>query len=289
MAGRVRRTWTDKELSTLRNMSELNFTIDDMHEYLPDRTKPVIRAKLRSLGLSYDLRNHVWTEEEIEELESHWYDSGFSIAYFMKRFGVSRGAVFQQAYNLGLGQRKDCSYLSFSDLIDEMQVSRYQLYYWRRCGLVTKKSKARHELMVDSDDLLTFLKLHPNLYNASKISSDLFISEPDWLKEKRKLDYVCCTKKHKRYSQMEIDYIVLMFYNGKSNAEIAEIVHRSESAIENLLQRNDCHRQWMNQHELQILRNCDGQNISVFLEKLPLRSESKIRKKCKELGVKIVE
>lgn len=288
MAGRVRRTWTDKELSTLKNMSELNFTIDDMHEYLPTRTKPVIRAKLRTLGLSYDARNHVWTEEEIEELESHWYDSGFSISYFMKRFGVSRGAVFQQAYTLGLGLRKDCSYLSFPDLVDEMQVSKHQLYYWKRCGLITKKSKARHELMVNSDDLLEFLKLHPNLYDASKISPNLFISEPDWLKEKRISDYRSY-KKHRRYSDLEINYIILLFFNGKSNAEIAKTVNRSESAIENLLLRHGCYRQRLNQHELQILRNCDGQSISVFLEKLPLRSESKIRKKCKELGIKIID
>ena len=114
-----------------------------------------------------------------------------------------------------------------------MQVSHDRVSHWLKIGLVHKKNRSgKTKYLISQNDLLSFLKNHQDMFNASLISEYLFVDEPEWLQEKRKKDSAKYAKSNRLEYTNEEDKILLnMFNHGKSDTEIADVLNRTECGI----------------------------------------------------------
>ena len=169
-----------------------------------------------------------------------------------------------------------------------MNVSHNRVSNWLKLGLKYKKNRSgRTKYLISQEDLLDFLKEHQDMFNASEISEYLFINEPDWLVKKRRSDLEYYTDNLRfEYTNEEDKIIVSMFKQGKSNAEIARSLKRTESAIAGHLRVLDLSRGRYNDYEIEILKeNSRYLTLDELLVLLPLRTKKGLEYKCNALGL----
>lgn len=89
-------------------------------------------------------------------------------------------------------------------------------------------------LVVRQENLLDYLKKHPEDWNATKVTNDSLFYGLPWYKEKLKND-----KEESYYwTEYEMAQLRLLRYQGYSIREIAEQMNRSESSVKYKLYRN---------------------------------------------------
>lgn len=171
-----------------------------------------------------------------------------------------------------------------------MGVCRSTVIKWINDGLKATKSRARRECLIDSDDLLKYLKEHQDNFNADMMDDDLFYSIPEWLHKKKIEDHQNYRVKSgtDKYTNSEKQMIISMFKSGKSNVEIAKRMNRTETAIHVFLPKLGYIRRYYNDYEIEVLKEqASSHTLHELSELLPLRSEKSIKTKCKELNIKI--
>lgn len=285
--------WTKEEIEILKDLCEHNQTLNRIQKDLPGKTAAQIRSKCQRLNISFNKERKYWSVQELSEFREDWEDATISYTGLRKKYkNRSITALRSCASRLGLAERPhDESYLTISDIMSEMQVSKDRVRMWIRNGLKYHKSKIKPvKYLIDSDDLLLFLKEHPDFYDASKISDYLFCDEPEWLREKRRQDisdFRIRSKKSEYYSDQECKYIISMFKRGKSNAEIAKELNRTEYGIERMLSILGYSRRRYNDYEIEIIKNnYRTHTLDEIVEMLPLRTRSGVIAKCEQLKIK---
>lgn len=285
--------WTPQEIETLKSLCVQNKTLTQIQKSLPDKTATQIRAKCKSLKLEFNKKRKYWSDEEKKSFEDDWYDPTISYATLRKKYkNRSITALRSYASRLGLGERPiDDTYLTISDIMSEMQVSKDNVRMWIRNGLKHHKSHIKPvKYLIDPKDLLAFLEQHPDFYDASKVSKHIFHNEPAWFKEKRRKDaenFRTRSKKSEYYTDIECKQIIECFKRGQSNAEIAKRFNRTEYGIERILGILGYSRKRYNDYEIDIIKkHCDTHTINEIADMLPLRTKSGIIAKCEQLGIK---
>lgn len=288
----MRKNWSKYEIEKLEQLSKNNYSLEEMVEQLPDRTLNSVKLKLKKLGLTYRYTSNrsYWSESEKKQFTEDWYEQKYTIKGLCNKYNRSEGALKQQALRLGLGERRDYSALSTTQVMQGMGVCRSTVIKWINDGLKATKSRARREYLIDSDDLLKYLKEHQDNFNADMMDDDLFYSVPEWLHKKKIEDHQNYRVKSgtDKYTNSEKQMIISMFKSGKSNAEIAKRMNRTETAIKVLLPKLGYIRRYYNEYEIEILKEqASTHTIQELSELLPLRSERSIKEKCRELNIKI--
>lgn len=280
--------WTETRLNFLREHSYLKET--ELAQIL-NTTKGSIHQACRRYNIEINLDKKYWTPEEEICFKTDWGNESLSYKYLSKKYkNRSVTALKSKAKRLGLSKRQhNSSYLTIKDITTEMQVSKDRVRNWIKHGLKYHNSQIKpYKYLISQSDLLSFLEKHQNLFNASEISEYLFINEPEWLKEKRRNDRDKFVRKMGvRYTNSEKKTVEQLFKIGKSNADIAKTLNRTESGIERLLYEMNLSRKKYNSYEIDIIRNnADTKTIDEIVKMLPLRTKSGIISKCQQLHIK---
>lgn len=188
-----RKKWTEEEYQLLEKlvMSDKK-TPKEIAEIL-GRTEDAIIIKINRRGLQVQTNDkRFWTKEEETLLSDLWGTE--SLETIAKKLNRTVSSIKNKAFLLGLGSFKENNYngltiKEISDLfnvnIDIVSVS------WIGLGLkykVQKISKAKSYRYVEIKDLYEFLETNQNIWDSRNLEKNILGYEPEWLKQKRKLD-----------------------------------------------------------------------------------------------------
>lgn len=289
----MERIWTDDEKSRLAELCAQNKSLKRIMKEFPDKSESQIRTKCKNMHIEFNKKRKKWTEEELEQFKADWMNHSISNSRLRSKYkNRTLMALRACANRLGLPERPfDDSYLRIGDIMNEMQVPKDRVRSWIKQGLKYKKSHIMPvKYLIDPQDLLKFLKAHPDAYDASKVSKYIFHPEPKWLTEKRKKDAEGFKSKAKSaayYENDECEKIIALFKQGKSNKEIADALGRTEYGIERMLAILNLSRKHYNDYEIEILMKYhDKILLDDLVRMLPLRTRAGIISKCEQLHLK---
>lgn len=172
-----------------------------------------------------------WTKEEIEKLEN--LSGTYTVASIAKILGRSYIAVNNKIHRLGIS-----GFLGSTDLLTVNQVCQMLGIHYRtlQCKWERKGLKLLHKgnyVVIRQEELIRYMKEHPEDWNAYKIRDDTLFRKYNWYKEKKKTD------RPKKYfwTSGEIQKMQYLRHCGFSISEIAKKLGRSESSIKYKLYR----------------------------------------------------
>ena len=166
-----------------------------------------------------------WTQEELQILED--MISTYTVASIAKKLGRSFAAVNLKLNRMGMaGFEKSTDRLTMNQVCLMIGVqSRTVKKKWKDKGLrIIRKG---NYLTVRQEDLICYLKDHPEDWSAANIPDDSLIMAFPWYKEKKKQD----SKRQYYWTPEELSKLKYLRYQGYSIREIAEQMGRSESSI----------------------------------------------------------
>lgn len=209
----------------------------------------------------------------------------------MRTYQRPMSALSKRAREAGLRER--CYYkdgLTVDYICDNLHVDRQTVItsWIKNHGLPCKQAKkGRRQYIVKEEDLLAFLKEHTGMYDASLFDDYAFIREPDWLKAKRTHDRVHFPKNDKKdWSRSEEYTLERMFFDGRTDAEIATELRRSEDRVKERRCLLKFTRDRWNKRELLFLQeNSRYMTIEELAEKLPLRTVKAVEMKLVKSGL----
>ena len=287
--------WTEKDIAKLESLIKENHTKTEIADVL-GRTVASVQIKANRMGLQIfntsdntGNRGRTWTQKDVRLLKELWSDGAISKSKMETQLHRSWYSIRKKALQLELGPREyNTEYLSISTICKEMCVSHDRVSNWLKLGLKKRKNHSgKVKYLIDPDDLLVFLKNHQNIFNASLVSEYLFFDEPEWFIEKRKKDAKEYANSNRlEYTNDEDKRIVNMFMRGKSDAEIAKELNRTETGIKYHRMTLGLLRNRYSPEEIEILQKySDSKTLAELAKMLPLRSQKGIAYKCESLGI----
>lgn len=165
-----------------------------------------------------------WSKEELELLED--LTEKYPLDTVARKLGRTPNAVFLKRQRMGIGGYRDnTDMLTRNTLSQILGVENRTIQYWERKGL--KAIRKRPYVMYRHQDIIKYLRDHPDDWNATRVTDDTLFMQYDWFKEKRKTDI-----SHKyNWTQAEVKRMNYLRHEGYSIREIAEQMNRSESSI----------------------------------------------------------
>lgn len=184
----------------------------------------------------YARKNRHWTDEEDAQLQETWGRREVNmIAGFMKRTPKS---IEKRARQLRLGSGHDADgKLSFNKLLKILKpTSAYDqvIKTLKRCGLpiVEKKYRGRTVRMIDIEKFWKWAEQNKGEINWSKVEPNILGVEPDWVAERRRVDFREYSRGQQRaWTSAEEGYLKQLVTEGKSMAEITRRLNRTANAI----------------------------------------------------------
>ena len=190
-----------------------------------------------------DRKNRKWTPGEIEYLKDRWgTDTPNQIA---KELGRTTTAIIVKSKVLSLGSFLDNSeYLNSFQITQLMGIDSHVIKRtWKNHGFKMRKRRIRGNKqfeVITLEEFVKWLKEHQELWDSRKIPEYGLGTEPEWLKEKRRLDELLPAKSRgTKYTPAEDNKLVMMCRMGKTQAEIAAALGRTESSVNARVQRLD--------------------------------------------------
>lgn len=173
-----------------------------------------------------------WDEEELALLEE--LSGKISLDNLAKRLCRSKDAVYTKRQRMGIG-----GYLKNSDLLSRNTVAQIMgvdgkaLLYWERNGL-----KSQHKgiyWMYGQRELVAFLRDHPDLWNAKKVTDTTIFAGQQWFLDKRKND----PETRYFWDPNKAGEVRYLRQRGYTVPQIAEKTGKTESSIKYLLYTKD--------------------------------------------------
>ena len=165
-----------------------------------------------------------WSQEELIRLEE--LTETYPLATVARKLNRSENAVFLKRQRLGIG-----GFIANTDMLTRNTLSRIlgvenrTIQYWERKGL--KSVRKNPYVMYRQQDIIRYMKEHPEDWNAARVTDDTLFMQYPWFKEKRKNDI-----SHKyNWTQTEVSQMKMLRKQGFTIREIAEKMNRSESSI----------------------------------------------------------
>lgn len=184
-----------------------------------------------------------WTSEELELLKMLWGER--TIPQIAKRLKRSVNGIKVKAYRIGLGGQTESGGLMPARKVAElMGVDLHTVtdYWIPTLGLKAKKEvmfTERKYTLIKFDDLIVFLKAHPDVWDSRRVDFYAFGEEPEWLTKKREADKQIPKRKFQLWTQFEDAQAINMFKKGLTYAEIGKELNRSASSVEHRIHRLD--------------------------------------------------
>lgn len=280
--------WREQDVLELRRLVNEGYNVEQLAKHF-NRTEMAITIKVNRIGEQLKEPNRTWLPEEEKQFKEDWNNPELSISKLKKKYNRTWFGLRKRALILELGPRSyNDLYLNIETICEEMQVSRDRVSSWIKKGLKVKKNRSgKTRKVIDVNDLLDFLEKHQDLFKANKISEYLFVEEPQWLIDKRKVDKQINDEKNRLpYTNNEDKMIQNMFIMGKTDKEIAENLHRTEEGIKSRRRILNLIKREYQEYEIDILKKYSKyKTIEELAKMLPLRKPKGIAYKCEQLGL----
>lgn len=184
----------------------------------------------------------MWTQEDIECLREHWGCIGGKAA-LAKRLGRSVNAINVRAGLLHLGPWLEGGEAVLLKHIVQSVTGEYEssawAYHakrWVREGLpaVGRRVEAKRFRVIKIETFWRWAKAHRDMLDFSRFEEGSLGPEPEWAKEKRKIDRAnlrCVETRQSEWSVEEMHLLRGLCERGATWAEIERALHRSKSGI----------------------------------------------------------
>lgn len=183
--------------------------------------------------------NRTWTKEEVEYFKEKW--GNVSIPILAKKLNRSVNAVKLKAGRLNLGPMlENGAYVTLNQLAIALTGGNFSSYCkksWienRGMPVHSKKVIKNTFKIVYLDEFWKWAEKNRSFLDFSKMEPLTLGKEPAWVNEQRKKDYKSNALQRKdRWMPYEDDKLRYLLKQQKYGyAEVAEILHRSEGAIQ---------------------------------------------------------
>jgi len=164
-------TWTPEQDRFLKaNYGKLQFK--EIAEILG---KPVssISMRVTRLNIPRTIKEPTWTQNDIQFLRQNW--GKFSIRSLASRLHRTGNSIMVKSKRLKLGPIQDKSLFSKREIAELLHVDHRKVDQWLKQGLKSKLAptsreygKSRNILQVKPQDLVDFLRDHPDQWDARK-------------------------------------------------------------------------------------------------------------------------
>ena len=229
--------WTEKEIEQLKKLSEKydKGTIAD----IMGKTENAIYLKARRLHITLIQSRRKWKKEEERTLQTLW--GKIPIEIIAKQLKRTVFSIKVKAVRMKIGPMICNNYekLMVSDISELLNVSRDRITTtWVKLGLRLEKlelTKNKSYYTITLENLLDFLKNNQNEWDSRSVLPNMLGEEPEWLLEKRKRDIIENPLWYRKWNEDEIKEVEDLFKNGKTYAEIATMIDRTEWAVANVL------------------------------------------------------
>ncbi len=188
-----RKKWTDEEYKLLEKLTMNDKKTPKEIAEILGRTEDAIILKISRRGLQIQTNDkRFWTKEEETLLSDLWGTESFET--IAKKLNRTVSSIKNKAFLLGLGSVIESNYngLTIKDISDLLDVNINTVSVgWIGLGLkykVQKISKSKSYRYVEIKDLYEFLEANQNIWDSRNLEKNILGSEPEWLKEKRRLD-----------------------------------------------------------------------------------------------------
>lgn len=188
-----RKKWTEEEYKLLEKLTMVDKKNPKEIAKILGRTEDAIIIKINRSGLQIQTNDkRFWTEEEEILLSDLWGSESFET--IAKKLNRTVSSIKNKAFLLGLGSAIENNYrgLTIKDISDLLGVNINKVSIgWVGLGLkykVQKISKSKSYRYVEIKDLYEFLEANQNIWDSRNLEKNILGAEPEWLKEKRKLD-----------------------------------------------------------------------------------------------------
>lgn len=237
--------WPDEEIELLRKLANTD-KIEDIAKKL-NKTNNAVYLKAKRLGIVLAKSPRTWAKEDKQYLKENWGQiSTDTIAKKLKR---KHTAIMQQAHKMKLGSLyKITDNISLSDFCAYTGISRDRITRTlinQGFPLETQRLTPKRKIYtINIEKVLEWMEKHQDLFDGSKVSEDLFIPEPKWLKEKRRNDRtnkvnINYQVKKTQWTENDISLAISLLTMGYTQDKIAERLNRSKLAVQVMLSKHD--------------------------------------------------
>ena len=182
-------------------------------------------------------RGRPWTQEEVEYLTDNWGE--IPTPYIAKKLNRSNKGIIQKANKLGLKRfcHSGTDYITVSQLSKAMgRKGAYSEYCQKleRAGCPIKKMLMINKKVriVKLKDFWKWAEKHKNILNFSKLEEWALGEEPEWVAERRKIDFYEKPKNPRLWTTDEKKYLIHLLKQYKyTYDEIAAKLNRTERAV----------------------------------------------------------
>ena len=230
----MRHRWTPEEIERLKEMAAQRATVAEMAAAL-GRSETAVSVFLKKHRIRRSGSNTLSSQREERTFREDWNDADMSKARLLKKYGRTWTALRQKARKLELGPRPVTDiFLTRRELKAALGVTDGRLSGWTRQGLPVHKSKSNQSYgpLFDLDEVLHFLQSRQSEFDGSRLDESYFYHLPRWLREKCRRD---CSKQNwhykGRWTGEESSQLRQLFALGRSDAEMAETLGRTQQAI----------------------------------------------------------
>jgi len=175
-----------------------------------------------------------WSKHEIEYLDEHW--GKCTLSYISNNLKRTKIAVKLKAKRLHLGAitRAD-EYMTANQVSVLLNIDRHAITRW----ILKYELKAQKKVMlfkkrlwmVKHSDLCKWLEKNQDRFDSRRIEMFALGYEPEWLKEKRKQDNKLPINRFKKWTNFEIQRIII-YSKEMTYEKIAKMMGRSHNSIE---------------------------------------------------------
>lgn len=170
-----------------------------------------------------------WTQEELRLLDE--WSGTYTVATIAKKLGRSFNAVNIKMNRIGIsGFQKRTELLTMNQVCIMLGNKKSSVIKntWRKKGL--RISRKGNFVVIRQQDLIKYMKEHPEDWNAAKVTDDSLFMSYQWYKDKRKAD-IERTRHQYFWTEEELSRLLRLRHEGYFIREIAEMMGRSETSI----------------------------------------------------------
>lgn len=174
-----------------------------------------------------------WTDKEVAYLEENL--GKVSLKHISKKLKRTESAIKEKCTRLGLTSAlSNSGLLNTGDIAKVLGIDRKTVWnFIQYKGLPAKKKVVLRKgeyWRIDIDDFWKWLEKNKDLVDLSKMEKNILGVEPSWVDIKRKQDSRNTSRRNKKWTKAEIDYLKAN-YKIKTFKEIAAYLNRSLNSV----------------------------------------------------------
>lgn len=188
-----KKSWTEDEYKLLEKLTMIDKKSPKEIAEILGRTEDAIIIKINRRGLQIQTNDkRYWTDEEETLLSDLWGQE--PVELIAKKLNRTVSSIKNKVFLLGLGSAVNNNYngLTIKEISELLGININTVSVgWIGLGLkykVQRISKSKSYRYVEAKDLCEFLKDNQNIWDSRNLEKNILGAEPEWLKEKRKLD-----------------------------------------------------------------------------------------------------